>query len=84
MKSLNTNASIYPIGIYIFIIFMGGALYTLFFLEVLFPTLVSRIPAMFSDYTVVILMGLYGIPIMILLGASFWLIKQGQKRGVNE
>lgn len=79
MRSLNKNndASAVPIILFIITILVCGALYTLFMVEVAYPSLLYMIPA--SDSKTFIMMGMYAIPLVILLIGVFALIKEGVK-----
>lgn len=63
-------------------IFACGALYTLFFIEVGFPTFESYIPA--SDSKTFIMMCLYAIPLFVLVVGVISLVREGLKRTVYE
>ena len=74
----NSNASAIPIILYFLAIFVCGALYTLFFIEVGYPTFDSYIPA--SDSKLLIMTGLYSIPLIVLVVGLVALIKAGLKK----
>ena len=76
----NQQASAVPLILFFLAIFTCGALYTLFFVEVGFPTFNSYIPA--SDSKTFIMMCLYAIPLFILILGVICLIKSGLKREV--
>lgn len=61
----NNEASAIPLILFIITIICCGALYTLFFLEIGFPTLDSFIPA--SDSKTFIYMLFYAIPLFLLI-----------------
>lgn len=67
MRSLrkNNDASVVPLILVMITIFICGALYSLFFLEIAFPLLGSYIPA--SDSKTLIMMGIYAIPLTVLV-----------------
>ena len=74
----NSNASAIPIILYFLAIFVCGALYTLFFIEVGYPTFDSYIPA--SDSKLLIMTGLYSIPLIVMIVGIVALIKAGLKK----
>jgi len=76
----NNYASSIPFILFIVTIVVCGAMYTLFFLEVGFPALENFIPA--SESKTFIMMGLYAIPLIILVVGIIAMIIAGQKRGV--
>ncbi len=74
----NTIGSAVPLLTFIATILICGALYSLFFIEVAFPELRSLIPD--SDSKTLIMMGIYGLPLIIAVIGVFCLLKVGQKR----
>jgi hypothetical protein len=72
------NASVIPIILFILTIIGCGALYTLFFTEIALPTFSYMIPD--SDTKTYILMGIYALPLFILVIGVFALLKDGLKR----
>jgi len=76
----NTDASAVPIILFILSIISLGALYTLFFIEVAYPTFDSYVPN--SDSKTFIMMCMYAIPLFLLGVGSVALIKTGLKREV--
>ena len=82
MKPLiqNKQGSAVPLILFFMSIFACGALYTLFFLEVGFPTFESYIPA--SDSKVFIMMCLYAVPLFVLIIGVISLVRAGLKRTV--
>lgn len=79
-KLTNNNYGVTNLLLFIITIFGCGALYTLFFLEIALPSFESMIPA--SDSKTFIMMGIYGLPLIILIVGVFSLIRSGLKRGV--
>jgi len=81
----NNEAGVVPLLLFLFTIVSCGALYTLFFVEVAFPSLLYMIPD--SQSKTFIMMGIYAIPLIILIIGVFSLIKEGIKeswqRGVG-
>ena len=73
-------ASAVPLILFIVTLVGVGALYTLFFIEVGLPEFDSYIPA--SDSKTFIMMGVYGMPLLILVVGVVALLKAGLKRGV--
>jgi hypothetical protein len=67
-----------PLLTFILTILVCGALYSLLFIEVAIPKLLSFIPA--SDSKVLIMMGIYGLPLLIAVIGVLCLLKAGQKR----
>jgi hypothetical protein len=67
MRSLNDNhASAVPLILFVLTIVVAGALYSLFFIEIGFPILnLLIVPA--SDTKTVIMMALYGLPLIVLI-----------------
>ena len=78
----NNNASAVPLLLFIMTILSCGALYTLFFVEVAYPSLLYMIPD--SESKTFIMMGMYAIPLFVLLIGVFSVIKSGLKRDYNE
>ena len=78
--SKNHEASAVPLILFFMAIFLCGALYTLFFVEIGFPEFNSYIPA--SDSKTFIMMCLYAVPLFILILGVICLIKSGLKRTV--
>lgn len=76
----NQEASAVPIILFVITIVGVGALYTLFFIEIGIPTFTSYIPA--SDSKTFIMMGIYGMPLLILMVGVISLLKAGLKREV--
>lgn len=64
--------------LFLLTIFGCGALYTLFFLEIALPLFISYIPD--GDAKTFIMMGIYGLPLIILIVGVFSLIRSGLKR----
>lgn len=79
MRKITSNnyASAVPLILFILTILSCGALYTLFFVEVAYPSLLYMIPD--SDSKTFIMMGMYAIPLFILLIGVFAVIKEGIK-----
>jgi len=78
----NNNASAVPLLLFIMTILSCGALYTLFFVEVAYPSLLYMIPD--SESKTFIMMGMYAIPLFVLLIGVFSVIKAGLKRDCTE
>ena len=79
----NNYGSIVPVILFILTILCCGALYTLFFVEVAYPNLLYMIPD--SDSKTFIMMGMYAIPLFVLLIGVLAVIKSGIKeRGWQE
>lgn len=76
----NKDASFVPIVYFILTIIVCGALFSLFFIEVAFPTFLSFIPD--SDSKTFIMMGLRGLLLIILFVGIICLIREGIKREV--
>jgi hypothetical protein len=74
----DNNASVVPVILFILTIVGCGALYTLFFTEIALPTFSYMIPD--SDSKVYIFMGIYGLPLIILLVGVYILLKSALKR----
>lgn len=81
MRSLksNNNGSFVNLAYFVLTVIACGALYSLFFLEIGFPTFDSYIPA--SDGKTFIMMCLYAIPLFVIVIGVFSLLKSGLKRG---
>lgn len=73
----NNDANAVPLILFIITIVFCGALYTLLFVEVAYPGLRDLVPE--SDSKTFIMMGMYSIPLLILLIGVFSLIKEGIK-----
>ena len=73
----NNYGSPIPLILFALTILVCGALYTLFMVEVAYPSLLYMIPD--SDSKTFIMMGMYAIPLFILLIGVFALIKEGIK-----
>jgi len=78
----NNSGSAVPLLLFIITIIACGALYTLFFVEVGFPSLRSFIPE--SDSKTYIMMGIYAIPMFILIFGVFAVIRAGIKENFQE
>ncbi len=78
MRTFDDNASAVPLLLFIVTIVVAGALFALFFVEIGFP-LLDMIPIPDSDYKTVIMMGLRGIPLIILIVGCVSLIIAGLK-----
>ena len=75
---LNNNyASPVPLILFILTIVSCGALYTLFMVEVAYPSLLYMIPD--SDSKTFIMMVMYAIPLFIIIVGIFALVKEGIK-----
>lgn len=72
------SGSMVPLLLYVITIFSIGALYSLFFVAVGFPSLRYLIPE--SDSKTFILMGMYAIPLFVLIVCTIALLKEGLKR----
>lgn len=77
----NTDASAAPLLLFLVTIFVVGALYTLFFIEIAMPLFTGYIPA--SDSKTLTMMIFYGLPMIILFVGGICLIKAGQKRTIG-
>ena len=73
----NNYGSPVPLILFIMTIISCGALYTLFFVEVAYPSLLHFVPE--SDSKTFIMMGMYAIPLFVILIGVFALIKEGIK-----
>lgn len=80
MRKLKDNdcGSIIPVILFILTLVGCGALYTLFFLEIAIPVFGGYIPS--GDAKTFILMGVYSMPLIILVVGMFALFLQGLKR----
>ena len=76
----NNIASAVPLIMFFLAIFVCGAIYTLFFVEIGYPTFDSYVPA--SDSKTFIMMCLYAIPLFVIVIGTICLIKSGLKRTV--
>ena len=76
----NNIASAVPLIMFFLAIFVCGAIYTLFFVEIGYPTFDSYVPA--SDTKTFIMMCLYAIPLFVIVIGVICLIKSGLKRTV--
>ena len=77
--SSNNHASAVPLILFVITIFSCGALYTLLFIEFGFPQFDSWIPA--SDGKTFIMMGIYSLPLFVLVIGGISLLQSGLKRG---
>jgi len=73
----NNDGSPIPLMLFIMTLISCGALYTLFFVEVAYPNLLHFIPN--SDSKTFIMMGMYAIPLIVIIIGVFCLIKEGVK-----
>jgi len=73
----NSYGSAVPLILFILVILVCGALYTLFMVEVAYPSLLHMVPE--SDSKTFIMMGMYAIPLFIIIIGIFALIKAGIK-----
>ena len=79
----NNYGSIVPVILFILTILCCGALYTLFFVEVAYPNLLYMVPD--SDSKTFIMMGMYAIPLIVIIVGVLCIIKAGIKeRGWQE
>lgn len=78
--SENNIGSAVPLILYVLTIFGVGALYTLLYLEVAIPLLAPLVPD--SDSKVFILMGIYSLPLVMLVIGGVALVKSGLKKEV--
>lgn len=76
----NREASAVPLLLFLITIISVGALYTLFFLEIGYPTLRDLVPD--SDSKTFILMLTYAIPLFVLFVGVIALIKEGLKKTI--
>ena len=77
---LDQDASAVPLILFVITIFACGGLYSLFFLEVAFPSFNSWIPD--GDIKVVVLMCMYAIPLFVIVVGMLSLLLAGLKREV--
>jgi len=79
MRSFKNNleASAVPLVLFLVTIFVCGALYTLFFIEIGFPLLDGFIPA--SDSKTFIYMLIYAIPLFVVVIGVIALLISGLK-----
>lgn len=82
MKNIikDNHASIIPPFLFLISIIGGGALYTLFFIEIGIPILNTWFPVPASDSKTFIFMIIYAIPVIITLVGLFALFLSGLKR----
>jgi len=78
--SENQQASAVPLILFVITLVACGALYTLFFIEIGFPTFDEYLPA--NDTTTFIKMLIYAIPLLITIVGAISLILSGLKREV--
>lgn len=78
----NNVGSVIPLLLFLLTILICGALYHLFFVEVLYPSLLGRIPD--SDSKTFIMMGMYALPLFIIIIGVFALIKSALKQSFRE
>lgn len=76
----NNDASVVPILLFVITIVSCGALYSLFFVEVAYPSLSGLVAA--SDSKTFIMMLMYAIPLFVILVGVLSLVKAGLKRTV--
>jgi len=76
----DNKASFIPIVYFMLTIIVCGALFTLFFIEIGFPTFLDFIPN--SDSKTFILMGIRGLLLIILFTGIICLIREGIKMEV--
>ena len=83
MKKLlkNNEASAVPVILFVVTIIVCGALYTLFFIEIGFPSLSGFIPT--SDSKTFIMMLIYSIPVLVILVGVISLLQSGMKRALG-
>lgn len=74
----NNNGSAIPLILFALTIFVCGALYTLLFIEVAFPTLRHLIPD--GTGKTFFMMCIYAIPLFIAIIGVISLLKEGLKR----
>jgi len=74
----NNQGSVVPLILFMLTIISCGALYTLFFVEIGLPIFDSYIPI--SDAKTFIMMGIYSIPLFILIIGGISLILSGLKK----
>lgn len=73
----NIEASAVPLILFFMTIFLCGGIYTLLFIEFGIPLVDSWVSS--SDSKTFIMMGIYAIPLIILVVGVVWLIIQGLK-----
>jgi len=78
IKHDTTAAGALPLIIALFGIIITGALYTLFFVEIGFPTLLGLVPA--SDSKTFIVMLLRAVPLFVLFVFIVAIIKEGIRK----
>jgi len=80
MKQLinNNEGSAVPLILFVITIFACGALYSLFFIEIAYPTFSSWIPA--GDAKTLIMMCMYALPLFVIIVGMFSLLLAGLKR----
>lgn len=82
-KLLNDNiGSVVPPLLFLLSLIGGGALYTLFFIEIGIPIMNAWFPVPESDSKTFIFMIIYAIPIFITITALFALWLNGLKRNL--
>ena len=79
MRKLDNIGSAVPLLLFLMTIIVFGALYTLFMVEVAYPSLLWMIPD--SESKTFIMMGMYGLPLLVILIGVFSLIRSGIKQG---
>ena len=77
----NNYASVNPILLFILTLFVCGFLYSLLFILIGLPLFKSYIPD--SDSKTVILMGIYALPLIILLVGVICVFKEGLKKHIG-
>ena len=75
---INNYASAVPLILFVLTIVGCGALYTLFFLEIAYPSLLYMVPD--SDSKTFIMMVMYAIPLFVLVIGVIAVIKAGIKQ----
>jgi len=79
LKNDNIGSAI-PILYFIMTIVAAGALFSLLFIEIGFPTFLGYIPS--SDSKTFLLMMLHGIPLIVLFVGVVCMVREGLKKGV--
>lgn len=74
----DTDANAVPLILFILTIVLCGGLYSIFFIEVIYPNLLSLVPA--SDTKTLISMFFYAIPLFVLVVGVISLLKAGMKQ----
>ena len=74
----DNNGSAIPVLLFLITIFSCGALYSLFFVEIAYPTLAVFVPA--SDSKTFIMMCMYAIPLFVIVVGIIALMIAGLKR----